>query len=229
MDRGMVNRFKEAVDTFTSGKYILFDKKLEGLLNAVADSKDVYNLIAKCLKSFDFETEKNAATSSRTGFRMPAKSEKVIALAFCILSDIDEKKIDFYKFLTSYFAKDDINASFNEFNKTVVLPFKNTVAAILESHEEELARMAYVEEEETKEKPIPEEIQKIMDGIDELIEISNLKEKSKNPSVILLAMKNAALTEEAELYQALKIAFFKSVENKKFLKYAKMMLSQVEN
>jgi len=108
-----------------------------------------------------------------------------------------------------------------------VLPFKNTVIVLLEARAEELER-AEANKPVVEEKRPSAEQQRIMDVIDELVEISLLKERTKHPSVILLAMKNSILNEEWELYKALKLAFFNVVRDKKFTKYAKSTLAHAE-
>jgi hypothetical protein len=219
MQNVTIDNFKRACDAFINSKYILFDKKLESLIGSVADSEDVYNLIAECLKNFDFETEKNAALA-RGGFTPPIKSEKIIALNFCILSDIDEKKIDFYKFLITNFKQDNINESFNEFNRLITLPFKNAVSVMLETKEDELIQIVKQEEEAEAIKLEADKNKKNILVLDKIMELSKNYEKSPAAEIIVLGIKTALLQNNKQLANALLIGFTHACKNKKFRKYA---------
>lgn len=127
--------FFKACDEFTNGRFILADVKISKILRAVANSKEIYNLLAECLINFDFEREfSKCRVQSATGgiaFRLPAELHKLVPLVFCLLVDFDSKKLDFNYFLKTQFPlASSQQEEYQMFSDNVVTPFKKAIAEL---------------------------------------------------------------------------------------------------
>lgn len=127
--------FVDACNEFINGKFILADMKISKILKAIAGSEDIYNLLAECMLNFDFESElkkccvKNATESG--SFTLPNETYKLIPVVFCLLVQIDSKRIDFNYFLKTQFpyAKGQ-NEEYEKFSTEVVAPFRDAIAGL---------------------------------------------------------------------------------------------------
>ena len=100
------------------------------------------------MSGFSYEKEfgicfpKGSAGVYDTAVRMPDDPAKRVSLGFCLLMDLDAKRLDLYRFLSEHFPGDgSYYESFSVFVKEVILPFKETVlglaAAVLSGREED--------------------------------------------------------------------------------------------
>lgn len=132
-EKNKITAFSEAVDDMINGKFILADIKISKILKAIAQSKELYNLLAECLLNFNFEREfeiaKNNGYNDKS-FKMPEESYKKIAFVFCFLVEVDNKKIAFYDFITNYFGSNNgSTAEYKAFAEQMLLPFKHEILA----------------------------------------------------------------------------------------------------
>lgn len=126
-----IKEFCNSCDDMINGKFILADVKISNILKSIAQSKELYNLMAECLLNFNFDEEFRKAKTSNLGekhFKMPDADYKRIALTFCFMVEVDNKKIEFYDFISNYFRSEDAPGSeYMIFAKTMLVTFKNDV------------------------------------------------------------------------------------------------------
>ena len=161
-----IKTFFDACNEMIQGRFILSDIKISKILKAIANSEVLYNLFAEVLSDFKFKEEfENAKTSSKVNggyFSVPENDEKVIALVFCILLEVDNQKMNLQTFVNDYFySPEGYNISYSNFALSVLVPFKNAVlnilgcnedGTLLEEEEEEVLEEDEEEEPNTREK-----------------------------------------------------------------------------
>lgn len=129
-----LKRFFAACDEFTNGRFILADIKVAKILRAIADCEDIYNLLQECMINFDFDREfakckVKGSMGEVVTFRLPSEMHKLIPLVFCLLVEIDSKKIDFNYFLKTQFPlANSQNEEYESFSNSIIVPFKNAIA-----------------------------------------------------------------------------------------------------
>ena len=88
-----LKNFFLACNEMINGRFILSDIKIAKILNSIANSGVLYDLFAKCMVDFNYRTEfRNAKVTNKTNggyFVLPNDEEKIIALVFCFLIDVD--------------------------------------------------------------------------------------------------------------------------------------------
>ncbi len=119
------------------GKFILADSKISKILKDITESKDVYNLLSECMANFNFEREflraKIKMPTKPGYFKMPDEKYKILPMVFCILVDIQKRKIDFPTFLREYFKSEDEEVSeYENFSNEIIKPFRNAISDIFE-------------------------------------------------------------------------------------------------
>ena len=127
-----LKNFFDACNEMIDGRFILSDIKIARILKAVAESPVIYELITKSLVNFNYEQElRNAKTSNRVNggyFKMPLEEHKIIALVFCLLLEVDNKKLNLQNFITeNFFNPQGYNVSYSNFALVMLIPFKNSV------------------------------------------------------------------------------------------------------
>ena len=112
-------------------KLLFADQKIDKLLEAVANCPDVYELLSDCMGNFNKEKEyEKAFTKDARGnntFVLPKEEYKILALVFCILADIRNKKLSFNELILTYFNDDGKLDGKIFMNKTVV-PFRDLIS-----------------------------------------------------------------------------------------------------
>ena len=129
---GIVN-FINACNELVNGKFILADIKISKILKAISESDDVYNLIEECMINYDFDSEfAKCVVNDGSGvekFVLPAEEDKIVPLVFCLLVEIDSKRINFNDFIKAQFPfATNQNEEYNCFAKSIIIPFRNAVA-----------------------------------------------------------------------------------------------------
>lgn len=183
--------FVDACNEFINGKFILADIKISRILKAIASSGDIYNLLAECMVNFDFETElkkclvKNATESG--SFMLPEETYKLIPVVFCLLVQIDSKRIDFNYFLKTQFpyAKTQ-NEEYEKFSTTVVAPFRDAIAGLFNVTTASKPKEQEKEEISLIDRKIKEQLEAEDDYVDEVVE-----EKAPVVEEVVQAPKNA--------------------------------------
>ncbi len=118
-------------DELINGRFIFAENIIAKILQNISDSKEIYDLIAECMQSFNFDREFNRAKvklPTKDGyFVMPDSKAIVLPLVFCIFVDIRDKKLNLHEFIKNYFTSENMN-EFENFAQTVVVPFKEAIA-----------------------------------------------------------------------------------------------------
>jgi hypothetical protein len=118
-----IDEFLNAVSSTLESKYILIDRKISDILYSIANTRDVYNVIAKCMINFDFIQSWKSAVKSNF-IKLPLKDDDRIAFIFCFLSNIDDKNLDITMVLDKYFSYDSETKPFELFCKNIIVEFK---------------------------------------------------------------------------------------------------------
>ena len=145
-----VKNFVKACNGFIKGKFILTDIKIANILKAIAESELIYNLLAEQMINFDYEHELKKCCV-KTGidggsFNLPKEESLIIPLVFCLLVQIDSKRIDFNYFLRTQFPyAENQNEQYDRFAQEVIVPFRNCIASKFD--------ISTIEEEKKPEKP----------------------------------------------------------------------------
>lgn len=140
IEKSKIDTFFSACDDLIGGKFILSDIKITAILKTIATSDTLYNLFSQCMNGFNFAEEFNLATNndSKRKFDMPTDDSKIVAFVFCLLLQVDNKKIKLPNFVKDYFfSPDGYNISYANFAKVVLIPFKQAMHRFLDEPEEE--------------------------------------------------------------------------------------------
>lgn len=125
-----VQNFLSACDEFIGCKFLVAEYKLQKMLQALSQSEEICSLVGECLEQFNREREfAKAFLQDGHGnliFDCPDEEYKIIALVFCTLVDIENKKINFVDFIKSYFGRE--GNPFQAFIQQMVIPFRNLIA-----------------------------------------------------------------------------------------------------
>ena len=127
-------------EELTQSKYILADVRIANLLKSIANSKTMVAVFKNCLNEFDYEQAKKKflvkskfLSNEKGEFVSPTNSGELLAFTFCLLMDIDAKRVDFGEFLNKYFYEDgSFSSSYRDFIERVIKPFKNALKSIVE-------------------------------------------------------------------------------------------------
>ncbi len=127
--------FINACNDLVDGKFILADIKISKILKSISQSTEIYNLIAESMINYDFDAEfEKAVVKNEQGvekFELPEDVEKLIPLVFCLLVEIDSKRINLNDFIKAQFPLvNNQNEEYHAFAKTIIIPFRNAIAEI---------------------------------------------------------------------------------------------------
>lgn len=131
-EKGAIQAFIDSCDAMINGKFILADIKIMKILNMIASSEPLYRYIQECLIDFNFEREytrsqvKNQLNGSN--FTAPNSDKQLVAMVFSLLIEFDKKHIDFYHFINTNFATLTKGAEYDNFAKTLLVPFRDIIA-----------------------------------------------------------------------------------------------------
>ena len=120
--------FEKVLDLACRSKFIMVDKRISDILKCIAGNETIYEMIKGTLTNFDFGKELKLATNIQGHFSMPNDDVRTVALTFCILNAIDDKKIEITQLLANNFTGDD---SYAKFCDQVFLRFKTSALALL--------------------------------------------------------------------------------------------------
>ena len=130
MENKQIENFLASADELINCKFLVAEYKLSKLLQALANSDQIVSLIGECMEAFnrDREFAKSFLQDGKGDFIfvMPEEEYKVIALVFCTLIDIENKKIDFTDFVKRFFGGEE-NA-FQGFISRMIIPFRDLIA-----------------------------------------------------------------------------------------------------
>ncbi len=133
-NKSIIN-FINACNDLVDGKFILADIKISKILKTISESTEIYNLIAESMINYDFDSEfQKAVVKNEQGlekFELPDELEKIIPLVFCLLVEIDSKRINLNDFIKAqYPLANNQNEEYSSFVKTIIIPFRDAIANI---------------------------------------------------------------------------------------------------
>ena len=125
--------FINSCNDLVDGKFILADIKISKILKTISQSDEIYNLIAESMINYDFDAEfAKAVVKNEQGvekFELPQENEQIIPLVFCLLVELDSKRINLNDFIKAQFPlANNQNEEYLSFVKTIILPFRNAIA-----------------------------------------------------------------------------------------------------
>lgn len=127
-----IEYFIALCDDLITCKFLVAESKIQKLLAALADTPPIYELVSECMEQFNRDREMNKAFLADAKGRffciMPTEEYKIIALVFCTLADIDQKKIDFTDFIKRFFDDEDGVNCYTSFARRMILPFRELIA-----------------------------------------------------------------------------------------------------
>lgn len=220
-----IEKFIGEVNRFSTSKFILYESKLSRFLSSLSNNQTIYDIIEKCLKGFDFDSEfRRVFGNTQTKVSLPNKPDKLVALVFCILVEIDGKKIDFYKFLKTYFVANEINLAFAQFIEEIIFPFRAAVMALYGDGEEE-DELEEVQLEEVEEKQVDNTPIGFfaVDMHTKLRNFATTLNRCEMAMPLFDAMKWAIDTNNKELFQSLAYSLIFVTANRQFSKIAKQL------
>ena len=205
-----IKNFFDACNEMIQGRFILSDIKISKILKAIANSEVLYNLFAEVLSDFKFKEEfENAKTPNKVNggyFAVPEQDEKIVALVFCILLEVDNQKMNLQNFVNDYFySPEGYNISYSNFSLSVLVPFKNAVLNLLGCNEDGTP----IKEEEEEVEPEEEEIEEEPDHKQKIL-FANLK-MSLN-ELMSVIVKSKISYEEKEELKIIINALFEAIE-----------------
>ena len=163
---------------------------------------------------------------------MPEQEEKIIALVFCILLEVDNQKMNLQNFVNDYFySPEGYNISYSNFALSVLVPFKNAVLELLncnedgtqledEVFEEDLEEELVDEEPNTKEKILFANLTMSLNELISVIMRSKIGEEQKEElRIIIEAMFDAIELENLNIINALTIPLEYMIGKNKQVKF----------
>lgn len=184
VEKHNLKNFFTACNEMINGRFILSDIKISKILNSIANSNVLYDLFAKCMVDFNYKTEfRNAKVTNKTNggyFVLPTEEQRIIALVFCFLIDVDNSRINLQNFINeNFYSSDGYNISYSNFALNVLVPFKNSVANVLGVNENGDDIDSYDDEDNSE--------QIAMDGFeDDEEEIFDTQKATKHSEINLL-------------------------------------------
>lgn len=121
-----IDEFLYSIDKMLESKYILIDRRISDILLAIADTKEVYNLIAECMINFDFAYEWKKSTQGAY-LKFPESDARRISYIFCLLNNIDDRNLDITQILEKYFSYDRAHTPYELFCKHVIVEFRRLI------------------------------------------------------------------------------------------------------
>lgn len=121
-----INGFLFSINNMLESKYILVDRRISDVLLSIANTDVVYNLIAECMINFDFRYEWKRATEGNY-LKFPETNSKKISFIFCMLNNIDDRKIDITMVLDRYFSYDLNYSPYELFCRLCIAEFRDLI------------------------------------------------------------------------------------------------------
>ena len=229
MNRAEIDKFLEACDDLLNCKFLVAEYKIQRLLQQLASASDVCSLVGECLEQFnrDREFAKTFVQDGQGDFvcLMPSEEYKVIALVFCTLVDIENKKIDFVDFIKRFFGREE--NPFKAFLDTMIVPFKKLIEEAFSYAENDKDEDHHDDEDDEDEDDddqvdheIYENVQKIAVQILSELQFSRQDNDTQNAITICKAIVKTAKMHDMEVTFSLAIAL-KSTKVKQIKFYVK--------
>ncbi len=216
-----IDKFLLSINNMIESKYILIDRRISDVLLAIADTHEVYNLIAECMINFDFKQEWKRATATNI-MKLPANDAKRISFIFCFLNNLDDKNLDATAVLEKYFSYDRLVSPYEQFCKNIVAEFGRLVVKKLqiEVENETLYQNLDIGHEE-KEDEFSVLVKLLDDFCSYLVSQKKVKHSfmQKNDLVAIVStFKEVVLSKHVEYFYSYQVAINSAIEKSKNLK-----------
>ncbi len=176
-DAKKIQYFVALCDDLITCKFLVAESKIQKLLVALAETQPIYELVSDCMEMFNRDREMNKAfvTDGKGRFYcvLPNEEYKLIALVFCTLADVDQKKIDFTDFIKRFFDDEEGVNCYTSFARRMIVPFRELIAEAFG-----IAKRYTTQVENEENKVESQEVESDSDNL--LIEKSKLFEDCKN-------------------------------------------------
>ena len=131
-----IDLFMRKCDEVATSGFILADTKIGELLKSVVTSDVLYALFRRALIGFDYAAAWQACAQGQgRGGRLlfPEDPAQKLAFIFCLLVDLDNKRIDLSELLQEYFRGDgSLYESYYSFCNQVIKPMRGIVRSMLQ-------------------------------------------------------------------------------------------------
>ena len=227
-----IKKFAELSDNFIQSKYILIDRNISLLLHSAVESSEIYNLIAKSMINFDFVSEWKIATENGNSIIYPEDKLKKIAFIFCMLNNIDDRKLDITKVFEHYFGHDKNLMPYDLFCKTVIVEFKELVLTELGVDlSEDVSEKEGLTPEEIKEKEneMLTLIFKLKDEIRKHKKVKGTKVSKSDIIAVVSTLEYAVKSNDMEYFYALTISIKILTEKVRKLKNIVLKIEEISN
>lgn len=128
--------FYDACTELKSTKFILAETKISAILKSIVNSPELVSIVSDALAGFNFSNEFNKIQVKnemrRINIILPQDPQKLVAIVFSLLGEIDAHRVDFHDFIYTYFdaGGSPLIACFEKFVSTIVLPFRDTLCEL---------------------------------------------------------------------------------------------------
>ena len=127
-----IKKFLEKCNEFENCKLLFIDKKIGELLDIIAQTQEIYELVSECLENFhrekEFEKTFVEDAQGRHFFLPPKEEYKIIALDFCLLADIAAGKVSVDSLIAKYFSENSGKKDYDQFVEKIIYTFRDLVA-----------------------------------------------------------------------------------------------------
>ncbi|MBQ8425855.1 MAG: hypothetical protein IJX17_07585 [Clostridia bacterium] len=238
-----LDKFLYATDNILSSKFILIDRNISILLHATVNCEMVYSLIANCMINFDFVEEWKNATQENI-LKFPDEVSKKIAFIFCMLNNIDDRKLDITKVLEHYFSYDADVVPYDLFCKKVIVDFRNSILGLLNIYIDgvntnevsELDKETPVEKEEETKNETKIQMDKMLALVyklkDEVRKLKKIKKCSLSKTdviAIISTLEFAIKSNDLEYFYALVLSIKVLTNYNKILKEIVLKIEEISN
>ncbi|HEY8390490.1 MAG TPA: hypothetical protein VIL26_06020 [Clostridia bacterium] len=144
MSIGSPDAFTKACDEMSCAKFIMSDKYITQVLKSIAAYPRLYEILACCVKDYDFPAALAAASISVAPnvykIKYPESREEFCAFVFSMLWEIDAKRLNLTRFLQEFYMSDtdNINTAYKNWCYDVILKFKRTALGLLNINNDKL-------------------------------------------------------------------------------------------
>ncbi len=121
-----LNEFLFSIYNLSNSDILQLADDVSHILQAIAGTDRVYDVIAECIADFNFANEWAEATKNDV-LVLPEDEAKRISFIFCVLSNIEDKNLDLANFLKHYFAGNETVSPFELFCNEIIFEFRDLI------------------------------------------------------------------------------------------------------
>lgn len=142
------DKFLQKIDALYHSRLILAEPPIADLLKTLVSEPEYFDVLRLAANTYPYRKEfDKAVRMSKDGasFNLPVGKLQTISLVAGLLSQIDRRTLSLVDFVSLYYPEEDKNASYLDFLKAVVSPFRDAFLATLKGTDN-------AEQEEAEEK-----------------------------------------------------------------------------